>query len=100
MHRRCLLTYSLVMQLMDEIKQCGPLQGKLTKPSISLESGILYMHGPLEDQYRPNLTKQLQELLPGPISNSRSFMLNVTDPSQQLPIRVRLIAKDEKMQTE
>ena len=85
---------------MDELHQCGPLQGKLTKPSIALESGILYMHGPLEAQYQQNLQKQLQELLPGPISNSRSFMLNVTDPSQQLPIRVRLIAKDDKMQIE
>jgi E2 binding domain len=85
---------------MVELQECGPLQGKLTKPSIALESVILYMHGPLEAQYRPNLQKRLHELLPGPISNSRSFMLNVTDPSQQLPIRVRLIANDDKMQVE
>ena len=89
-----------LLQLIEELQQCGPLQDKLTKPSIAMESGILYMHGPLEAQYRQNLSKQLQELLPGPISNSRSFMLNITDPSQQLPIRVRLIAKDDKMQTE
>jgi hypothetical protein len=89
-----------VLQLMNELHECGPLQGLLTKPSIAMESAILYMHGPLEAQYRPNLQKQLHELLPGPISNSRSLMLNVTDPSQKLPIRVRLIPNDDKMQVE
>lgn len=94
-------THVNMLQLMEELQACGPLQNNLTSPSIALDGSILYMHGPLEASYRPNLTKQLRELLPGPISNSRSYILNVTDPSQQHPMRVRLVSKDyHKMQTE
>lgn len=85
----------LFMQLMHDVKGCVQLEGKLTKPSISVDTAILYMHGPLEDQYRKNLRKTLQELLPQPLGESRGCMMTVTDPTQQNPIRVRLVPKDD-----
>jgi hypothetical protein len=89
------------LQLMEELQTCGPLAEKLTSPTISSDARMLYMQGPLAAQYTANLSKKLRELLPGPISNSRSYMLNVTDPTQPHPMRVRLISKDDnKMQIE
>ena len=83
------------VQLMEDVQGCAQLEGKLTKPSISVDTAILYMHGPLEDQYRKNLAKPLRELLPQPLSQSRSCMMTVTDTTQQNPIRIRLVAKED-----
>eukprot|EP00892_Ulva_mutabilis_P009930 jgi/Ulvmu1/7309/UM035_0098.1 len=82
-------------QLMKDLQSCAQLEGKLTKPSVSVDTAILYMHGPLEDQYRKNLAEPIRKLLPQPLSVSRSCMITVTDTSQQNPIRIRLVAKDD-----
>lgn len=85
----------LIMQVMQGLKDCAQLDGKLTKPSVSVDTAILYMYGPLEDQYRKNLPKTLRELLPEPLSSTGSCMMTVTDPTMQNPIRVRLVAKED-----
>lgn len=53
------------------------------------------MHGPLEEQYKKNLPKTMAQLLPQPLSESRSCMMTVTDPTQQNPIRIRLILNED-----
>lgn len=93
-------TVLLLMQLMQDVKGCAQLEGKVTKLSISVDTAILYMHGPLEDQYRKNLPKTLQELLPQPLSESRGCMMTITDPTQQNPIRVRLVPRDRDQMNE
>lgn len=83
------------VQLMKNLQGCAQLEGKVIKPSLSVDTAILYMHGPLEDQYRKNLSKPLRELLPQPLSQSRSCMMTVTDTTQQNPIRIRLVMLNE-----
>lgn len=86
------------MQLMKDLQGLAQLEGKLAKPSISVDTAILYMHGPLEEQYRKNLVEPLRKLLPQPLSQCSSCMMTITDTSQQNPIRIRLVAKaDDQM---
>ena len=45
------------MQIMDALVADSRTGGKLSAPSVSYGAENLFMHGPLEDLTRPNLSK-------------------------------------------
>lgn len=84
------------MQLIEGLLT-GDTLGALKAPSISVAGSILYMRGPLEASYRPNLAKPLAELLERMPDEEDCVMVIVTDPALPAPVKVRLVAGDVTM---
>ena len=75
----------------------GDTLGALRAPSVSVAGDILYMRGPLEASYRPNLPKPLEDLLERMPDEEDCVMVIVTDPTLPAPVKVRLVTGDVTM---
>ena len=81
-----------MQEVIDVLIKHPAVGPQISEPSLSAQgTGTLYMHGPLEETYRGNLSKPLAELIGCTIEPDSCVMLLVTDKKLQDPLKVRLV---------
>jgi hypothetical protein len=81
-----LLLLGLCVQVIDAMLTHSTLKPLLAHPSVSYGSNNLYMRGVFEEETKPNLQRNMLELLDG----NTNAQLTVNDKKLSAPLRVRL----------